>query len=194
MSSFLRHVYVFSSDLHHRNRLCSRKMRREGVDLKEAGIALYLVRKASKCQRENKCGCLNMFVVVESICHLVAVSGQCALSWVPCVRGSAPSQVPLLVLAEKWEGSTDSHLSASHPKVVPNELGDQLVVVPCNGRPSPQARKFYWDKQGQSGMRSWGLAQLGTWVCVSARLPALALLLGPNTLQEGLSMLCDHWD
>lgn len=151
------------------------------MDLKEAGIALYLVRKASKCQGENKCGCLNMFAVVESICHLVAVSGECALSWVPCVGGSAPSQDPLLDLAEKWEVSMDGHLSASHHKVVHTELGDQLVVVSCNGRPSPQARRFYWDNQGQSGMQSWGPAQLGTWGCASARLPALALLLGPNT-------------
>ena len=44
----------------------------------------YLVRKASECQGENKRGCLNMFVVVESSGHPVAVSGQCALNWVPC--------------------------------------------------------------------------------------------------------------
>lgn len=76
-------------------------MRRGGVDLKEVGIALYLDRKASKCQGGNKCGCLNMLLVVKSSCHLVAVSGQHALSWVLCA--SAPSQSPLQVLAEKWE-------------------------------------------------------------------------------------------
>jgi len=86
MSSFLSHFSLFfiSGDLCHRNRLCSKKMGREGVDLKEVGIALYLVRKASKCQGENKCGCLNMSVVVESSCHPAAVCGQCALNWVPC--------------------------------------------------------------------------------------------------------------
>lgn len=84
------------------------------------------------------------------------------------------SRVPCLVLAENWEVSKDGHLSASHPKEVSTECGDHLVEVPCNGRPSPQAGKFYWHKQAQSGMQSWVLAQPGTWGRVSVGLPALA--------------------
>jgi len=50
------------------------------------------------------------------------------------------------------------------------------------------------DKVGGS---TGGLAQLGVGVCASARLPALAMLLGPNILRAllgGLSALCNRWD
>lgn len=54
------------------------------MDLKEVGIALYLVRKIHQVARREVVWVSDMFVVVESSCHPVAVSGHCTLSWVPC--------------------------------------------------------------------------------------------------------------
>jgi len=68
-------------------------------------------------------------------------------------------------------GHKDGHLSASHPKVIPPEWGDQLVVVLHNGRPSPQAGRFYWDRQGQSGRQHWGAGSAwrrGMCICKAA--------------------------
>lgn len=55
------------------------------MDLK-VGIALYLVRKASKCQGENKCGCLNMFVCEKQLPSSSCLWPMCLELGSLCVR------------------------------------------------------------------------------------------------------------
>lgn len=102
-------------------------------------------------------------------------SDQHALSWVLCAP--APSQGPVQVLAQKWEVRRMVTHPATPEWFLLNGViswGQCLIM----GHFSHCQGSF---KRGQGVMQSWGqlpLAHGGF-----CRLAALAMLLGPNTLQ-----------